>query len=264
MRDNTKGVHAERWRHTHGCGRFFNALRDTTTDHLPRHLQGRRAAPGGAGTMNAALRTAAGGRIDRSRVLQFRFDGRPYSGVSRATRSPRRCSPTACTSSGRSFKYHRPRGILAAGAEEPNALVDGAPRCRALHTRTCAPRRSSCTRGCRPTARTAGRASRFDVGARQRLLLALHPGRLLLQDLHVAARRLALALRAAHPRRRGPRQGARAARSRIATPTASRIATCWWSAPVRPDSPRRWPPLQRRRARHPVRRAGASSAARCS
>jgi sarcosine oxidase subunit delta len=34
MRDNIKGVHAERWRHTHGCARFFNALRDTTTDHF--------------------------------------------------------------------------------------------------------------------------------------------------------------------------------------------------------------------------------------
>ncbi len=34
MRLNIKGVHAERWRHTHGCGRFFNALRDTTTDHF--------------------------------------------------------------------------------------------------------------------------------------------------------------------------------------------------------------------------------------
>jgi sarcosine oxidase subunit delta len=33
-RDNTRGPHAERWRHTHGCGRFFNALRDTTTDHF--------------------------------------------------------------------------------------------------------------------------------------------------------------------------------------------------------------------------------------
>jgi len=33
-RDNTRGVHAERWRHTHGCGRFFNALRDTTSDHF--------------------------------------------------------------------------------------------------------------------------------------------------------------------------------------------------------------------------------------
>ncbi len=34
MRSNTKGVYAERWRHAHGCGRFFNALRDTTTDHF--------------------------------------------------------------------------------------------------------------------------------------------------------------------------------------------------------------------------------------
>ena len=34
MRANTKGVYAERWRHSHGCGRFFNAVRDTTTDHF--------------------------------------------------------------------------------------------------------------------------------------------------------------------------------------------------------------------------------------
>ena len=34
MRTNTKGIYAERWRHSRGCGRFFNALRDTTTDHF--------------------------------------------------------------------------------------------------------------------------------------------------------------------------------------------------------------------------------------
>lgn len=33
-RTNRRGVHAERWRHTHGCARFFNALRDTTTDQF--------------------------------------------------------------------------------------------------------------------------------------------------------------------------------------------------------------------------------------
>ena len=33
-RNNTKGVYAERWRHAHGCGKFFNALRDTTTDRF--------------------------------------------------------------------------------------------------------------------------------------------------------------------------------------------------------------------------------------
>jgi sarcosine oxidase subunit delta len=34
MRKNTKGLYAERWRHARGCGRIFNALRDTTTDHF--------------------------------------------------------------------------------------------------------------------------------------------------------------------------------------------------------------------------------------
>jgi sarcosine oxidase subunit delta len=34
VRTNPKGVHRERWRHTHGCARFFNAVRDTTTDAI--------------------------------------------------------------------------------------------------------------------------------------------------------------------------------------------------------------------------------------
>jgi sarcosine oxidase subunit delta len=34
LRANTKGVLAERWRHVRGCGRFFNVLRDTTTDRI--------------------------------------------------------------------------------------------------------------------------------------------------------------------------------------------------------------------------------------
>ena len=34
VRSNPRGLHAERWRHVRGCGRFFNALRDTTTDHF--------------------------------------------------------------------------------------------------------------------------------------------------------------------------------------------------------------------------------------
>ena len=32
LRTNTRGLHAERWRHTHGCARFFNALRNTLDD----------------------------------------------------------------------------------------------------------------------------------------------------------------------------------------------------------------------------------------
>ncbi|MGH8224124.1 MAG: sarcosine oxidase subunit delta [Woeseiaceae bacterium] len=34
MRNNPRGPHAERWRHARGCGRFFNVLRDTTTDRI--------------------------------------------------------------------------------------------------------------------------------------------------------------------------------------------------------------------------------------
>jgi sarcosine oxidase, subunit delta len=36
QRANIRGPHAERWRHTHGCGRFFNVERDTTTDQILR------------------------------------------------------------------------------------------------------------------------------------------------------------------------------------------------------------------------------------
>jgi len=34
MRGNPKGLHHERWRHTHGCGRFFNCVRDTVSDRV--------------------------------------------------------------------------------------------------------------------------------------------------------------------------------------------------------------------------------------
>jgi sarcosine oxidase, subunit delta len=34
MRSNSKGVHYERWHHLHGCGRFFNAVRNTVSDRI--------------------------------------------------------------------------------------------------------------------------------------------------------------------------------------------------------------------------------------
>jgi len=34
MRTNPKGVHFERWRHVHGCGRWFNLARDTVSDQI--------------------------------------------------------------------------------------------------------------------------------------------------------------------------------------------------------------------------------------
>ena len=34
LRDNVKGLQAERWRHISGCGRFFNCVRDTLSDKI--------------------------------------------------------------------------------------------------------------------------------------------------------------------------------------------------------------------------------------
>ncbi|WP_265499726.1 sarcosine oxidase subunit delta [Paracoccus beibuensis] len=34
IRTNARGPHFERWRHIHGCGRFFNAVRDTVSDRF--------------------------------------------------------------------------------------------------------------------------------------------------------------------------------------------------------------------------------------
>jgi sarcosine oxidase subunit alpha len=68
------------------------------------------------------LRTTRGGRIDRSRALNFSFDGYAYTGFAGDTLASALLA-NGVHLIGRSFKYHRPRGVLAAGAEEPNALV---------------------------------------------------------------------------------------------------------------------------------------------
>jgi sarcosine oxidase, subunit alpha len=62
------------------------------------------------------------GRVDRSRAIQFTFDGRPLTGFHGDTLASALLR-NGIHLVGRSFKYHRPRGILAAGVEEPNALV---------------------------------------------------------------------------------------------------------------------------------------------
>jgi sarcosine oxidase subunit alpha len=73
--------------------------------------------------MTQPNRLGIGGRIDRSRKFAFRFNGRLYEG------HPGDTLASALLANGvdvvaRSFKYARPRGICAAGAEEPNAIVE--------------------------------------------------------------------------------------------------------------------------------------------
>ena len=64
-----------------------------------------------------------GGQIDRNKTLTFTFDGKSYQGHPGDTLASALLANDVRLM-GRSFKYHRPRGVLAAGAEEPNALVE--------------------------------------------------------------------------------------------------------------------------------------------
>ena len=63
-----------------------------------------------------------GGRIDRSRLLSFTFNGRRFHGFEGDTLASALLANGLCIIA-RSLKYHRPRGIVACGIEEPNALV---------------------------------------------------------------------------------------------------------------------------------------------
>jgi sarcosine oxidase subunit alpha len=70
-----------------------------------------------------AHRIGTGGLIDRTRNISFTFDGEEMTGHPGDTLASALLA-NGVRLVGRSFKYHRPRGILTAGSEEPNALVE--------------------------------------------------------------------------------------------------------------------------------------------
>ncbi len=67
-------------------------------------------------------RLAAGGRINRGKPVQFKFNGKTYGGYQGDTVASALLA-NGVHLIGRSWKYHRPRGIVAAGSEDPNALL---------------------------------------------------------------------------------------------------------------------------------------------
>jgi methylglutamate dehydrogenase subunit C len=82
------------------------------------------------GPSGQARRLASGGLVDRGILLPFRFDGRDLVGMGGDTLASALLA-NGVRLVGRSFKFHRPRGIMTSGSEEPNALVelrDGARR----------------------------------------------------------------------------------------------------------------------------------------
>lgn len=117
-------------------------------------------------------RLESGGQIDRERPLSFTFNGRALRGYAGDTLASALLA-NGVRLVGRSFKYHRPRGIMAAGVEEPNALVQlgrgglAVPNARAteveLYDGLCA---SSVN--CWPSVR-------FDIGAVNSLLSRFLP-----------------------------------------------------------------------------------------
>ncbi len=70
----------------------------------------------------SSYRLPNGGLVDRSAPLSFTFDGARYSGFEGDTLASALMA-NGVRLVGRSFKYHRPRGMLSAGPEEPSALV---------------------------------------------------------------------------------------------------------------------------------------------
>jgi sarcosine oxidase subunit alpha len=71
--------------------------------------------------MSQRYRTAEGGRIDRDQAINFSFNGKSYTGQAGDTLASALLA-NGVHMVGRSWKYHRPRGIMSAGAEEPNAI----------------------------------------------------------------------------------------------------------------------------------------------
>ena len=69
------------------------------------------------------MRLEGKGLIDRGQPVSFTFDGRSYMGFAGDTLASALLANDVRLV-GRSFKYHRPRGILTAGSEEPNAMVE--------------------------------------------------------------------------------------------------------------------------------------------
>ena len=121
MRDNPMGWHIEWWHHSAGCRQWVKVVRNTLTHQI--------AATGKPGDDSRCRRNDAGvppatGRTHRPRPdTRFRvrwpgLQGHPGDTLASALLA------NGVRLVGRSFKYHRPRGIFTAGAEEPKALVE--------------------------------------------------------------------------------------------------------------------------------------------
>jgi sarcosine oxidase, subunit alpha len=122
--------------------------------------------------MSQPCRVPSGGLVDRARALHFNYDGVAYQGYAGDTLASALLA-NGVHLVGRSFKYHRPRGILSAGAEEPNALVQ-----LSIGARTEPNARSTQVAlfdGLRASSQNCWPSVKFDVGAINNSLSFLFP-----------------------------------------------------------------------------------------
>jgi sarcosine oxidase subunit alpha len=120
-----------------------------------------------------AFRSADRGRIDRARTLRFSFDGRGYQGFAGDSLASALLA-NGVHLLGRSFKYHRPRGVLSAGAEEPSALVS-VRRDAARYTPNLRATQVELYDGLEAHSQNRWPSLAFDVGAISDLLSPLFP-----------------------------------------------------------------------------------------
>ncbi|EHP83669.1 2Fe-2S iron-sulfur cluster-binding protein, partial [Methylorubrum extorquens] len=118
--------------------------------------------------MAQPFRLSRGGRIDRTRPIVFEFNGKPVHGFAGDTVASALLA-NGIHLVGRSFKYHRPRGILSHGPDEPSALlsVDRGPGRIDPNNRASVVEARS---GLRTTSQNHWPSLEFDVGAVNDLL----------------------------------------------------------------------------------------------
>lgn len=141
------------------------------------------------------MRVSGKGLIDRETVLNFKFNGQPFQGfVGDTLASALLANDQRLVA--RSFKYHRPRGIMTAGSEEPNALVTiqrgkaQEPNIRA----TVQP----LYEGLVAESQNAWPSLKFDVLGGERPVFTIFGSWVLLQNIHVASGLLGAGLRAVY------------------------------------------------------------------
>ncbi len=123
--------------------------------------------------MTNAYRIPGKGLVNRSKPIQFTFDGSAYEAYEGDTLASALLA-NGVHLMGRSFKYHRPRGVMSAGVEEPNALV-GIARDNARHTPNVRATIAEVFDGMKATSQNRWPSLTMDIGAINNLMSPFFP-----------------------------------------------------------------------------------------